>query len=66
VRGLGAVAIAFTAGCSADVSRFGFFADGSQQPPEKVAYAPPGYQTGSPGAGKGVKETSLDPVEKLA
>jgi murein DD-endopeptidase MepM/ murein hydrolase activator NlpD len=66
VRGLSAVAIAFTAGCSADVTRFAMFGDGPQQPPEKGAYAPPGYQTGSPGAGKGVKETSLDPVEKLA
>ena len=66
VRGLSAVAIACTAGCSGDVTRVGLFADGPQQPPDKATYAPPGYQTGSPGAGKGVKETSLDPVEKLA
>jgi murein DD-endopeptidase MepM/ murein hydrolase activator NlpD len=64
VRGLSAVALTFTAGCSADLTRFEFFGDASQHPPGKATYAPPGYQTGS--TGKGVKESSLEPVEKMA
>jgi murein DD-endopeptidase MepM/ murein hydrolase activator NlpD len=68
VRGLSVAAVALAAGCSADVTRFGFLEEGTQSPPGKVTYAPPGsgYQTGSPGAGKGVKETPLAPVEKTA
>ena len=68
VRGLSVAAVALTAGCSADVTRFGFFDDSPQYPPGKVTYAPlgSGYQTGSPGAGKGVKESSLPPVDKTS
>jgi murein DD-endopeptidase MepM/ murein hydrolase activator NlpD len=56
--------LALMAGCSADDTRFGFLGD--EQAPEKLAYSPPGsgYQTGSPGSGKGVKETSLAPLDK--
>jgi murein DD-endopeptidase MepM/ murein hydrolase activator NlpD len=55
---------ALTAGCSADVTRFGFLGD--EQVPEKLVYSPPGsgYQTGSPWSGKGIKETSLAPVDE--
>lgn len=66
MRGLSLAAIALTAGCSADVTRFGFL-DGPQAPPGKVKYAPPGsgYQTGgSPGAGKSIRETELAPVDR--
>jgi murein DD-endopeptidase MepM/ murein hydrolase activator NlpD len=67
VHGLTAAAIALVAGCSADVTRFGFL-DGPQSPPDKVKYAPPGsgYQTGGHGTGKGVKESSLPPVDKTS
>jgi murein DD-endopeptidase MepM/ murein hydrolase activator NlpD len=61
-------AVALMAGCSSDVTRFDLLGDGPHYPPERVKYAPPGsgYQTGSPGAGKGIKETSLPPAEKTA
>ena len=64
VCGLSAAAVAVTAGCSSDITRFGFLDDATQYPP--VKYAPPGsgYQTGGPGAGKGIKETSLPPADK--
>jgi murein DD-endopeptidase MepM/ murein hydrolase activator NlpD len=57
-------AVALTAGCSSDITRFGFLDEGAQYPP--VKYAPPGsgYQMGSPGAGKGIKETPLPPADK--
>jgi murein DD-endopeptidase MepM/ murein hydrolase activator NlpD len=71
-RGLTAAAIVLTialgAGCSADVTRFGFL-DGPQSPPDKEKkYAPPGsgYQTGGHGTSKGVKESSLPPVDKAS
>jgi murein DD-endopeptidase MepM/ murein hydrolase activator NlpD len=62
------VAVVLAAGCSADVTRFGFLDDTPRHPPGKVTYAPlvSGYQTGSPGAGKGVKETPLPPIDKAS
>ncbi len=64
VYGLSVAAVALTAGCSSDITRFGFLDEGPQYPPVKFAPPGPGYQMGSPGAGKGIKETSLPPADK--
>jgi murein DD-endopeptidase MepM/ murein hydrolase activator NlpD len=65
-RGLCVAAVALTAGCSQDVTRFDLFGEGLQMPAEKKATHAPTYAPGGGklGAGKDIKETSLLPVKR--